>query len=262
MDQSGNGNNGIATSIKFVPDRFAVNDGSALFNGLDSVVSIPNSATVDLHGNVGLTLSAWINSTDASRDQAIVGKWGLGGDEDDQFWLALQNGRVRFLTDEEVTEIYSQTMPHSNEDYHVVGVYDPAVRQIEIFINGRLDAAKPLLHNIRSTTQEVLIGNAAFASLPFIGTIDDVRIYNRALAAEEVRALYSLQKNPNPWLAIEKRNAIQMFLKPGKTYQIESSSDLVKWSDYGRSIVAEREIESAAAIAEERNRFFRLRQEF
>ena len=29
---------------------------------------------------------------------------------------------------------------------------------------------------------------------PFVGSIDDVRIYNRALSAEEVKALYDLEK--------------------------------------------------------------------
>jgi len=44
---------------------------------------------------------------------------------------------------------------------------------------------------IAQNTEPVLIGeNAASRGRPFNGWLDDVRLYNRGLSAEEIRALY------------------------------------------------------------------------
>ena len=34
--------------------------------------------------------------------------------------------------------------------------------------------------------------------MPFSGTLDDIRVYNRALSAGEIQAIFDIGNNPNP----------------------------------------------------------------
>ena len=42
------------------------------------------------------------------------------------------------------------------------------------------------------TPDSIFIGYGHFAVEPFVGRIDDVRVYNRALTAAEMQQLYSM----------------------------------------------------------------------
>ena len=67
-------------------------------------------------------------------------------------------------------------------------------------MNGIQHDELPWVGNPQGVTaaSSLVIGNAPVHSRrdtkPFNGSIDDVRIYNRALSAEEVKALYDLEK--------------------------------------------------------------------
>ncbi len=87
--------------------------------------------------------------------------------------------------------VYSETIPKENVWYHIVGTWDGTYQKI--YINGKLE-------NIASP--QVLIGNfdsnlyigAYGGNIPqyaINGTIDDIRIYDRALSAEEIYQLYT-----------------------------------------------------------------------
>jgi len=73
--------------------------------------------------------------------------------------------------------------------HHVVAVYDGALR---IYIDGRLRASSP--RQINTSTSSLFIGSQAGGIQAAEGAIDDVRIYNRALSATEVKTLYEFEK--------------------------------------------------------------------
>ncbi len=77
---------------------------------------------------------------------------------------------------------------------HCVGTYDG--KTAKLYINGSLagqlkHAGKPISSSGYDAT--VQIGSSQESNY-MVGSIDDVRIYNRALSAEEVKALYDLEK--------------------------------------------------------------------
>jgi hypothetical protein len=81
---------------------------------------------------------------------------------------------------------------------HVVGVYDPAaaVPQKKLYINGSLNVSKTFTGAMvydTGTTGDLYIGSNGAPEFFFKGNIADVRIYNRALAATEIAALYGGQ---------------------------------------------------------------------
>ena len=60
---------------------------------------------------------------------------------------------------------------------------------ILFFVDGN-ETARHSAQNINTTGKSLIIGARIDLEYPFTGPIDDVRIYNRALSAAEVKTLY------------------------------------------------------------------------
>jgi hypothetical protein len=76
-----------------------------------------------------------------------------------------------------------------NQWSHLVITYDRS--NVRFYINGNLDNTAPLSVSLGKTISPVTIGCDIAGSLEwFQGSIDDVRIYNRALSSEQVFAQY------------------------------------------------------------------------
>ena len=89
-----------------------------------------------------------------------------------------------------ITQRYSRTTRTLNTWYHVAGVYDAAARDwtstsTALLDDGVLSGTVPASQF--DPNQNVLIGRR-LGRLPLQGTIDDVRIYDRALTAAEIQA--------------------------------------------------------------------------
>jgi hypothetical protein len=78
--------------------------------------------------------------------------------------------------------------------------------------------------------------NSGFPSY-YGGSLDDIRIYNRALSASEVAQLYSIETGQS--LFIIKAVALQDYdLYVGSNYQLQASSDLINWTNQGAVFTA------------------------
>ena len=89
----------------------------------------------------------------------------------------------------------SQTNPLQYN--HIVGVADRASGTVNLYVNGTLMAGTAWDGNIKNPATKWTIGLSGNSSWEekhrgnLDGWIDEVRVYNRALSADEVRALYS-----------------------------------------------------------------------
>lgn len=257
-DSSGFGNHGSAQNVEFVADRFGVAKAAALFNGSDSVVTVPSSSSLNITGTNGLTISAWVSTVFPARFQAIVNKWGLGGVEDDQFWLGLQDDGVFLQTDAAI--VWGNSDIPVMTDVHVTAVYNPATMQIQMFLNGRLNGSRPWQRpTVRSSSQAMLIGNAEGLQSGLVGGLDDIRIYNRGLSEAEVLRLYDWSSSRAAWISLDRSGKMQMLLQPGNRYQVESSGDLLVWEAKGESFVAEEEVKIVDVAMPQTNEFLRVR---
>jgi hypothetical protein len=79
---------------------------------------------------------------------------------------------------------------NSNEWYHFGGTYDGS--KVRIYLNGVLDAEYDVTGNIVPKSGPLSIGHQdAGGAEYFNGIIDEVKVYNRTLSAEEVWAEYT-----------------------------------------------------------------------
>jgi hypothetical protein len=78
----------------------------------------------------------------------------------------------------------------TNNWYYVAGTYDGAYARL--YINGNFNNQAAGTGSISTSALPLTIGGGS--GINFNGLLDDVRIYNRALSAAEIQALYNAQK--------------------------------------------------------------------
>ncbi|HNW26995.1 MAG TPA: DUF5018 domain-containing protein [Spirochaetota bacterium] len=175
--------------------------GSALqFNGTSDYVSVPDSDTFTL-GEAG-TVEAVVYMNAYTRFAGIVHK-GTRTDFNDesyslQFWDP--DGILRFsIFNDAGAYLYvdSPDILETGKWYHLAGTWDQS--RIVLYLDGvEVASATNTVGAVRNTNGDLIIGaqlpvqyNGSWHNLGFSGIIDRVRIYNRALTAEEISAGYS-----------------------------------------------------------------------
>lgn len=194
-DYSGNGNDGVVSGALF-------ENGYAKFDGVDDTVIMQNSPSLELEK--ATTLSAWVK-IEGNKNQVydkIVFRGCYDSNQGICYSLSLSyytdNGILFGLSTsiENGKWMYSTSAPESNKWYHIVASYDSSTGVSSIYINGVLDRSLTNFFSgtIRKDSGDprfrIGSGNYAPANDVFKGSIDEVRIYNRALSADEVSALY------------------------------------------------------------------------
>jgi len=198
-DGSGNGNDGTLTNMAD-DDWVDGVAGSALdFDGSNDYVEVADNGSLNITGNI--TILAWIklDTLGSGQQQYIVGKteteltYAIFIESDDTVRCILQG----------LNDTYPSGSPTAITDtnWHQVAIsYDG--EYIRTFLDGKLQISDDSSGNINSSTDKIYIGIRKYSnSCYFNGKIDEVRIYNKALTAAEVYALY---KNPagQPSLAV------------------------------------------------------------
>ena len=167
--------------------------GSALsFNGSTSYVDLGNAADLQLTGS--MTWSAWIfASANPPDDGQIIAKSGGAGW---QFKTSPDTGVHTFGVGVSpdagsLTQRYSATVRQLGTWYHVAGVYDATARTLNIYVNGVLDngalSGTVPASQYNNAAENVTVGRRS-GGFYFAGTIDEVRLYNRALSQAEIQS--------------------------------------------------------------------------
>jgi glucose/arabinose dehydrogenase/PKD repeat protein len=189
-DSSGNGITGALTNS---PAWIAGRNGTALaFNGTNTYVDLGNPTALQLTGS--MTLSAWVYETaNVGDDGQIISKsdgnsgWQLKSSPDTgvrTFAIAITNpGGVAI-------QRYSNTVRTLNTWYHVTGVYDASAQTLSVYVNGVLDngaLSGTVPASQRASSVNANIGRRT-GGFYIQGTVDDVRLYGRALSLAEIQA--------------------------------------------------------------------------
>ncbi len=132
----------------------------------------------------GFTFEAWVLKSSAKKDVAIVGTWDGGGP---MLWVDHINGHYMLTIGTNFGDyLDSGVSPAVGTWQHVAATYDGSVARL--FVDGSQIASKTVTTDIGSSNVWRI---GAYRSSPtgfFDGSIDDVRIYNRALSVGEIQA--------------------------------------------------------------------------
>ena len=196
-DRSGQGNDGTLTNG---PASAIGRIGQALsFDGGEDYVRIPSKTY--FQGNQNLTISLWfkyeIKGTGFFEQDIITKKFDA---ESKDYSLRVNESTGAVLWGSEVADIpYSlssaDTVASPNTWYHYVAILNKTADVLTLYINGVQVAQDTTFgSNSDATSQDIAIGSTLFTpnNFNFVGSIDDVRIYNRALSGDEIKRLYKI----------------------------------------------------------------------
>jgi len=192
-DESGNGNTGTMTTMDPPNDWVAGKFNGALdFDGSNDYI---DAGTINYSSYAGLTFSGWIKA-DSLAANSIASSWGQSGNSDFA-WLLFggwwEDNKVDFLvssTGNSYTGVRSNTTLSNGIWYHVAATWDST--SMKIYINGKLDNSNTtsIPSSIFNNNFNTYIGcdsDSASRLRFFDGQIDDVRIFNYALTAQQVK---------------------------------------------------------------------------
>lgn len=199
-DESGNGNDGIVSGSVLVEDRFGNADSAYYFDG-DDRITASNPFAPGYMRSDSFTVTAWIK-TNTPLAEMIVGQYvyGDGLTDDDHFGLYLgPNGD--FQAGCFVLGFNSQDMLLADDQWHYVAmVLDEAGDSLSLYVidmNGQIkyesvSGIDDALDAVFNPDIPITIGNLLPSDLGghgWIGSLDEVRIYDHALSLNEIQEL-------------------------------------------------------------------------
>ena len=163
--------------------------GALRFYGNDARVDL---GPCDLTSGPGdeFSVACWFKPEIVSGTERILIAKTIGPNEADMVWsLSIVNNtgaRFRIRTGGLVRTVeVPPSSIFSNAWYHLAATYDGTT--IRVFLNGSSTASGPATGTIGYYPQApATMGNLYNNSLPFYGSLDDVRVYDHALSAMEV----------------------------------------------------------------------------
>jgi gliding motility-associated-like protein len=194
-DVSGHNKNGTVNGAILTTDRFGNLNSAFSFNGLTNYIEIPVSSFLIKQYSYSLWAKPKsIPSEGLTTRMLSIG--GPGGDQDASLgnsYVVVSRGwdGAGYNTDGTVTHYSTGNLPIADNWYYITVTRDETT--IKLYINGILAGSDPTYGKTAYygyNSPRAIIGSRSTLTQYFDGAIDDVRIYDRALTAEEVDLLY------------------------------------------------------------------------
>jgi len=166
------------------------NNGWLNLDGNEYVDAGDNSVFAIVHD---LSIECWFKTAVTGLSYGLVGKGGAAGNTG-YFLFKLSNEKVRFVVDQSdgtATTADSGSTLSDGDWHHVVGVYNSGTN-IQLYIdNGSpVTVTTDIESKALDDAGSFIIGDTQDGIYQFDGSIDEARLYNRALSAAEVTKNY------------------------------------------------------------------------
>jgi len=190
-DSSGNNNTAAlvgppAWSTTVSPTQYT-NSASLSFSGTTNHVSIPKTAELQLTTS---TIALWLKADADVADYCSIFSDAVGGSEQSGYRCELHSvsGNFGCFVNGTSRSIQSATPLNDNAWHHVALVLNKSAGTASIYIDGMQNGAINV--ELKPSLQVLYLGQSSNLGIyPFLGLLDDLRIYNRALSAAEINLL-------------------------------------------------------------------------
>ena len=184
-DSSINGNHGTIYGASSTEGKI---NRALSFDGVNDYV---NAGNIDVSGNI--TVEAWAKpSASVQSNRWIVAKGAWADDQNGDAWLGTKTGGYLGFAVKINGTIYradDTVVPTANTWYHIIGVWDGS--NVKFYKNGTLVASTLISGTRPANSHNVWVGSYQGTNAQFAGLIDEVRIYNYARTADEIRTDYN-----------------------------------------------------------------------
>jgi hypothetical protein len=177
-------------------------DAAFYYNATNGYVEVPATPSLNVGQGLGFTLEAWIQPADLQNQMPIF-EWKYNTNNNftgAMFWVSATAGGPGCLfadiLDSSANDHFLYSVPGIvTADYqHVALTYDKSSGMAAIYRNGVLVTNKNLGSFTPNTTGNLLLGERTFLGgqpqFHYVGGLDEMSIYNRALSQSEIAAIY------------------------------------------------------------------------
>lgn len=182
--------NGAGFGMGYVRQAFSL-------DGTNDFVRVPNSAVLQ-NANTAVTLEAWIYTRGATPQMIAVKRNSL---YDEQWYFRLIPSGSSLIMDFTIYDgsafqwVRGTQQVPLNQWNHVAAVYDRFAQTLTFYLNG-IPEVFAFPYVMQSYASDIDIGaQSAYNEQYFNGFIDEFSIYNRALAAAEIQAIFNVGSN-------------------------------------------------------------------
>ncbi len=221
IDATGNGHDGTVKGAMLVPDRFS-NPSSAYLFSDNTSIKVPHSPQLNFKGQ--FTFTVWLNQAGSSVAFNCI----LGKDYTQEFGFGTWGTNCtlptypRLIVGNVETSTANLSPINCNTWTHLAVTFDDAKDQVQFFINGLLTETATNTGSITATLTDMGIGQDGKYLDQFIGSLDDIRIFDRVLSLSEIQAIYNDTGNQTRTLKLETPN--------GGEFLVGGAIDTLHWS--------------------------------
>jgi hypothetical protein len=192
-DFSGFNHNGVPSGVTAVEDRLGVAGGAYYFDGVNDYIRIANSPA--LNNRKAITINFWMNVApyDSTQEAYPIshGNW------ENRWKISISNKKIRWTIKTDTTinsgikDLDSQISLNWNTWYMVTVTYGDG--KTEIYINGILNSSSDWHGLLLPTQIDLVMGQhlPGINGYNFKGALDEVRLFNRLLSADEILEIYN-----------------------------------------------------------------------
>jgi hypothetical protein len=199
-DESGNGNDGSVNGATLSADRHRQPGRSYAFDGKTSFANMGNREAFNF-GQSDFSFSIWIMPRGRNVAKYVISKYqplnkpaygiGTGQRGNAYAWIGFPDSAAFIRAPDPLIE----------SQWHHLVVLVNRKGAMQLFTDGSLISSVDISKNGGTISNDIALsigqveGNGTTEPFRrFSGQLDDIRIYNRALSAEEVKALYEFEK--------------------------------------------------------------------
>lgn len=196
-DVTGNGNDGVNYGASLTTDRFDNSNSAYYFDGY-SHINCGNKPILNFTDS--FTVCVWAKTNQVKDNCAVIGRWRNNSYDTstEQYVLFYTNTTVQacvFTNGWVPLSYYAKTnFSYADNVWHFYSMSYDGVRT-RLYIDGVLKSELSQPGKIQDVMNDLLIGYYAAAvptglNLHWVGKIDDIWIYNRALNIQEINSVY------------------------------------------------------------------------
>jgi len=190
-DSSSFGNDGTLTNM--AGDEWTTGQigGALAFDGSDDVIECGNPSSLQITGTE-VSITAWFYADSLTFEDwpSLFGK-SSNGEWDDGWGAFFYDGAARFYVNRWQDNLAYRAFTATGSWHHFAGTYDGST--VKIYIDG-VKGTDDNYSGAIVDAGDFTIGEIGdWASGRWHGKIDDVRVYNRVLSADEIAALAGIQ---------------------------------------------------------------------
>ncbi len=229
FDQSGYGGDMTSNATTSVTGQLGQ---AQLFDGSSSYANVATTGSTQRYDLVGdLSLSLWVKTTNSTRAEALISRYSASGSGSGYLLRTNAGGTVELLLGVANvaggSSLATDVTKINDGNWHHVAAVIHLGTTVTFYVDGALSSNVAI--NSTAATADSFFQLGVNSWVPygnyFTGTMDEVRIYNRALSASDVASLY-LSVSVAPPVATLSPGLTQSFLAT-----VQNATDQsVNWS--------------------------------